>query len=402
MDRRKFISTAALTSLAATVDLGAQTDAKASKVEQERPSSGKTVIISKGTGIQSSDGAYQLLQRGHDTMDAVIFSLVAQENDPNDDSVGYGGLPNEDCEVELDACVMHGPTRRAGAVASVRGIKNVSKVARLVMERTNHLLLVGEGAQKFAVRHGFPIENLLTDKARRTWLLWKETHSNADNWGPGITDPNWKPPMPVPPVTKPQSAIEERAERIMAVAKEMGIPEEYRQRAVSQVLFPPTGTIHTSVLNAKGEMSAGTTTSGLAWKIAGRVGDSPIIGAGCWLDPDVGSAGATGTGEENIKVAGAHTIVENMRRGMSPEEAAMDALRRIARNHNNDMNKLRFMNMEFYVLRRDGAYACCRLWGTGQNKFHVNVDGNKRLENSKFLFEGSSNSWPPMKDPDKQ
>jgi N4-(beta-N-acetylglucosaminyl)-L-asparaginase len=164
---------------------------------------------------------------------------------------------------------------------------------------------------------------------------------------------------------------------------------------------PPTGTIHCSVLAANGEMSAGTTTSGLAWKIAGRVGDSPIIGAGCWLDPDVGSAGATGSGEENIKIAGAHTIVENMRHGMSPEEAGMDALRRIARNHNNNMDKLRFLNMEFYILRKDGAYACCRLWGTANNKFHVNVDGNKRLEPVKYLYEGSSISWPPQTDPDK-
>ena len=127
--------------------------------------------------------------------------------------------------------------------------------------------------------------------------------------------------------------------------------------AIRKVLFPPTGTIHCSALNEKGEISGTTTTSGLAWKLPGRCGDSPIIGAGCYTDQDVGSAGATGSGEENIKVAGAHTIVENMRHGMSPLDAAMDALKRIVRNYNGDMDRLRFMDMTYYVLRKDGAYA---------------------------------------------
>jgi N4-(beta-N-acetylglucosaminyl)-L-asparaginase len=166
---------------------------------------------------------------------------------------------------------------------------------------------------------------------------------------------------------------------------------------VQNVLFPPTGTIHCSVVNEKGEMSGGTTTSGLAWKIAGRVGDSPIIGAGCFCDQEVGSAGATGTGEENIKIAGAHTVVENMRRGMSPEEAGMDAMRRIVRNHNNDMRKLRFLDMIFYILRKDGAYAGVSLWSGAADKprtFHVN-DGSKRIEKCKPLFQGVPIDWPP-------
>src|SRR2546422_5977536 len=145
--------------------------------------------------------------------------------------------------------------------------------------------------------------------------------------------------------------------RMEEVAAQLGIAPEQRATAIRGVIFPPTGTIHCSALNDKGEMSSCTTTSGLAWKLPGRVGDSPIIGAGCYTDQDVGSAGATGSGEENIKVAGAHTIVENMRKGMSPQEAGMDCLKRIARNHNNDMTRLRYLDMVYYILRKDGAYA---------------------------------------------
>ncbi|MCU1311741.1 MAG: glycosylasparaginase precursor [Candidatus Angelobacter sp.] len=407
MDRRKFISGVALTSAGLAAGAAAQNESssKQSKIVTEAVGPKKAVIISKNTGMQGSDGAYELLRRGHDTLDAVLWVLRAQEDDPNDDSVGLGGLPNEDGEVELDACVMHGPTRRGGSVGGVRNIKNVSAVARLVMERTNHVMLVGEGAQKFAVAHGFPKENLLTEHSRKTWLLWKETMSNQDSWGPGISDPNWKPPVPVPhnnaPPSSPQ-ARQQKIDRMYEVAADLGIAPEDRMKAISRVLNPPTGTIHCSVVNEKGEMSGGTTTSGLAWKISGRVGDSPIIGAGCFTDQDVGSAGATGSGEENIKIAGAHTIVENLRKGMSPQEAGMDALRRIARNHNNDMNKLRFLEMVFYVLRKDGAYAGVSLWSHGPTgkprNFHVN-DGTKRLENCAALFQGSAVEWPPILQP---
>ena len=156
----------------------------------------------------------------------------------------------------------------------------------------------------------------------------------------------------------PSAAVE----RMKQVAADIGIAPEQRMVAIRKVLFPPTGTIHCSALNEKGEISGSTTTSGLAWKLPGRCGDSPIIGAGCYTDQDVGSAGATGSGEENIKVAGAHTIVENMRHGMSPFDAGMDALKRIVRNYNGDMDRLRFMDMTYYALRKDGAYAGVSLW----------------------------------------
>jgi N4-(beta-N-acetylglucosaminyl)-L-asparaginase len=183
------------------------------------------------------------------------------------------------------------------------------------------------------------------------------------------------------------------------MAADVGIEPELRTSAIRKVLFPPTGTIHCSALNEKGEISGCTTTSGLAFKLPGRVGDSPIIAAGCFTDQDVGSAGATGSGEENIKVAGAHTIVENMRHGMSPHEAGMDALKRIARNYNNDMNKLRFVDMTYYVLRKDGAYAGVSLW-EGYSAGHVHKiavhDGTKRSETTTPLFKGFSQEFPPF------
>src|SRR5262249_16038222 len=173
----------------------------------------------------------------------------------------------------------------------------------------------------------------------------------------------------------------------------------FRAAAIHRVLRPPMGTIHCSALSDKGEISGCTTTSGLAFKLAGRLGDSPIIGAGCYTDQDVGSAGATGSGEENIKVAGAHTIVDNMRRGMAPAEAGMDALKRIARNYNGDENRLRFVDMTYYILRKDGAYAGVSLWqGYSPERPHrIAVhDGTKRAEVTVSLFKGASRAYPPF------
>jgi N4-(beta-N-acetylglucosaminyl)-L-asparaginase len=179
----------------------------------------------------------------------------------------------------------------------------------------------------------------------------------------------------------------------------LGIPPELQLAAVRKVLFPPTGTIHCSALNDKGEISGCTTTSGLAFKLPGRCGDSPIIGAGCYTDQDVGSAGATGSGEENIKVAGAHTIVENMRHGMSPQEAGLEALKRIVRNYNGDMNRLRFIDMTYYILRKDGAYAGVSLWeGYSKGNPHKIAihDGTHRAEVAVSLLKGYSQEFPPF------
>ena len=193
--RRDFLATVALTSASLAVE-GQETkrkDHKPAQSETTAPSGNfkRPAIICKYTGNQSIDAAYQMLTGGRDTLDAVLHVCRVQEDDPNDSSVGLGGLPNEEGVVELDACCMHGPTRRAGAVGGVRNIKNVSFLARAVMEHSGHVMLVGEGAERFAVAQGFPKENLLTERSRKIWMLWKETHSNQDWWGPGVADPNW-------------------------------------------------------------------------------------------------------------------------------------------------------------------------------------------------------------------
>jgi N4-(beta-N-acetylglucosaminyl)-L-asparaginase len=357
------------------------------------------VIVSAGNGYAHIDAGYQALRNGEDTLEAALRVVRGPEDDPNDDSVGLGGLPNEEGVVELDASCMHGPTRRAGAVGGVRNIKNVSLLAREVMLHTGHVMLVGEGAERFAVARGFKREELLSEESRKVWLLWKEAH--ADWWGAGLADPDWKHKLKA---GLPAHDAGGYVQRLQDIAQQLGIAPEQRLAAVRKVLFPPTGTIHCSALNGKGEMSGCTTTSGLAWKLPGRLGDSPIIGAGCYTDQDVGSAGATGSGEENIKVAGAHTIVENMRKGMSPFDAGMDALKRIVRNYGGDMDRLRYLDMTYYVLRKDGAYAGVSMWtGYEPGRPHSIAvhDGTARLEKTVSLYDGVSQEWPPIVAPAK-
>ncbi len=400
--RRDFVKTSVLGAVAAGVGAHASENAGQGNGTQSRASANdsykRPIMITSHNGLNYIDDAYAFLKNGGDTLDAALRVVKGPEDDPNDTSVGLGGLPNEEGVVELDSCCMHGPTRRAGSVGGVRNIKNVSLVAKAVMTDTGHVMLVGEGAERFAVARGFPRENLLTDHSRKIWLLWKEYHSTSDWWGPGLADPHWQAPQEQPE-GKPQSELwQQRFRRLEARAADLGIAPELRRDAVHKVLFPPTGTIHCSALNEKAEISGCTTTSGLAYKLPGRVGDSPIIGAGCYTDQDVGSAGATGSGEENIKVAGAHTIVENMRHGMSPKEAGLDALQRIVRNYNHDMKKLQFVDMVYYVLRKDGAYAGVSLWtGYEGSKPHQIVvhDGTRRAEDTTPVLQGFSRDFPP-------
>ena len=393
--RRDFIATTAVGGASLGLNLHGQDQAqKPATAKPKQP-----VIICAANGYNYLDRGYAVLTSGGDTLDAVMQVITGPEDDPNDHSVGLGGLPNEDGVVELDSCCMHGPTRMAGAVAAVRDIKNVSLLAKAVMEHTGHVMLVGEGAQKFGFAMGFPRENLLTEDARKIWLLWKETNSNKDWWGPGIDSPSYK----LPEEKRDTSELHEyRRRSLEEQAALLGIPPGLRDVAAASILHPPTGTIHCSAVNEKGEMSGATTTSGLAWKLAGRAGDSPIIGAGSYTDQDVGSAGATGNGEENIRVVGAHTIVENMRRGMSPQEAGMDALKRIARNFNGDMQRLKYVDMSYYILRNDGAYAGVVMWSGPADKprrFAVHDGSGKRYENAVALYQGESTGWPPMTRP---
>src|SRR6202048_5499715 len=233
MKRRDFLSGLAVTSAslaagqAATSPGGSQNKESQQNLKVPRTSPAKSIMISAANGITPRgnhlEAGYQKLKAGADTLEAAITTVSGPENDPEDDSVGLGGLPNEDCVVELDACCMHGPSRRAGSVGGVRNIKNVSKVSKAVMEHTGHVMLVGEGAERFAVALGFPRENLLTEHSRKIWLLWKEYHSSGDWWGPGLADPNWQQPEMKAVQKKPQAELwQERALQLAERAGALG------------------------------------------------------------------------------------------------------------------------------------------------------------------------------------
>jgi N4-(beta-N-acetylglucosaminyl)-L-asparaginase len=329
----------------------------------------RPLIISAANGVQHLDEGMAILKSGGDTLDAVLAVVTKVEDDPNDDSVGYGGLPNEDGVVELDASVMHGPSRRAGSVGSIQKIKNPSLVAKTVMDKTNHAFIVSGGAERFAVDEGFKTMDLLTDRSRIAWLAWKA--SSSENWRPGLDSPQWK----------------EKLVQLLDTPEKMA----WRDHIEDVVMHPPTGTINCLAVDAKGDISGTTTTSGLAWKIAGRVGDSPVIGAGLFVDNDIGAAGSTGRGEENIKISGGHTIVEMMRKGMSPTDACLEALHRVARNYKPFPDRLKQFHIQFYALNKNGDYGAGSLWGmhTGGRRVQFAVhDGTKaRLVPCTPLFD---------------
>ncbi|MFZ0638348.1 MAG: N(4)-(beta-N-acetylglucosaminyl)-L-asparaginase [Candidatus Acidiferrales bacterium] len=355
-------------------------DGAAAKLRQSAPVSGKRpCIISAHNGLHHLDAGMQVLRTTGDTMDAVLAVVTPVEDDPNDNSVGYGGLPNEDGVVQLDACVMHGPTRRCGAVGALEKVKNAAKVARVVMERTNHTFLVGQGATQFAIDEGFEPMNLLTDKSRIAWLAWKAQSSK--DWRPGLDAPDF------------DKKFDKQLAELLDTPERQAWAPWIRQ----VVAHPPTGTINCLAVNEKGEMSGVTTTSGLAWKISGRCGDSPIIGAGLFLDPDVGGAGSTGRGEEDIKIAGGHTVVEMMRRGMSPTDACLEALHRVVHNYEFDKSRLKMFDLQFYAMNKDGVHGAASLWSDRQDGHGVSYavhDGTEAHE-APFtpLFEGMGGDY---------
>ena len=367
MNRREWMAgTAAVASVGAA---GAKQGSSAAK---------KPVSISSANGMAACAKAVEMMSSGADTLDAVIAGVNIVELDPNDTSVGYGGLPNEEGLVELDACVMHGPTRRAGSVGAIHGIKTPSKIAKLVMDTTTHVMIVGEGATRFAEAHGYRREDLMTEKSRTAWLVWKESLRS-----PGAFN-NW--------TSMQENLTGDHKQNQAPVAQ---LRERFPQADEETLLWawrmatqPTYGTINCLGLNAKGEISGVTTTSGLAWKIAGRVGDSPIIGAGLFVDPEVGGAGSTGVGELNIRVAGGHTIVESMRRGMTPKEAVLEALKRVSKLYNDDKAILDKLDIEFYALRVDGEHAAGSLWGShgSYKSYSVNDGGASRHESCVFLY----------------
>lgn len=368
--RRKFFATTLVGSaLAGTARLfGKAAPESIAHVPQAASSAKRPVIISSTNGLNALAKGMEILKTGGDTLEAVVATVAIVEDDPNDDSVGYGGLPNEVGVVELDASVMHGPTHRAGSVASVQRIKNVARLAKTVMENTNHVMMVGDGARRFAVDEGFEEMNLLTEHSRKLWLAWKA--SSSVNWRPGTDSPQWKEYL---------SGMFDHDPAQIAYAEQV-------------IAHPPTGTINCLAVNEKGEISGTTTTSGLAWKIPGRVGDSPIIGAGLFVDSEVGGAGSTGKGEENIKIAGAHTIVEMMRKGMKPTDACLEACGRVVHNYNNDKKKLGTFGLKFYALNINGEYGSATLWkssnvGAKPATFAVHDGSAARLEPSKPYFD---------------
>ena len=330
-------------------------------------------IISAHLGLPHLDAAMAILRGTGDTMDAVLAVVVPVEDEPQVHSVGFGGLPNEDGVVQLDACVMHGPTRRCGAVGAIEKIKNPSKVARAVMERTNHTFLVGPGATQFAMDQGFEPMNLLTEESRLAWLAWKAKSSK--NWRPGLDAPDFKKELAEILDTPERQALRPWIEHVIA--------------------NPPTGTINCLAVNEKGEMSGVTTTSGTAWKISGRVGDSPIIGAGLFLDQDVGGAGSTGRGEEDIKIAGGHTVVEMMRKGMSPTSACLEALHRVVHNYDFDNSRLKMFDLQFYAMNKDGEHGAATLWSSKENPTSYAVHDGTAAKSLPCtpLFEGTGGDY---------
>lgn len=353
--RRDFFATGIASGLATGLAAGAVLSGAAGPARAATPGPGPVVIrrsASRPVVIASANGnvyknggprtcvheAFLRIVNGEDVLSALIAGVNIVELDPEETSVGYGGLPNADGVVQLDASCMHGPKRRAGAVAALEGVRTPSLVARAVADHTDHHLLVGQGAQDFARRLGFKIEDdLNTEKSRRLWLEWKRR-----------IDPEHY----LDPQRRAQAA--EHAAAQMLAAGLIG-PEHY------------FGTINCNGISARGEICGVTTTSGLAWKIPGRTGDSPILGAGLYVDGEVGAAGSTGRGEANLYNLSSFLIVEELRRGRHPKDAGMTALMRLRagtmeqrlRNQKGNPN----FNVKFYVLNQKGEYAGVALYG---------------------------------------
>lgn len=339
--RRDFLGSTAAT-LAATALARPAQAAEALTAAPVRQASRPAVVASEN-GLRGVATARALLLAGRDPLDAIIAGVNIQELDPDDDSVGLGGLPNAEGVVQLDASVMHGPSRRAGAVACLEDIATPSLVAKAVMDYTHHVLLVGKDARRFALELGFTPQNLLTERSRQAWLRWRATLNPRDSWRDDVD------PRAVP----------------------------YR-----------TGTINMNAVTGAGDLASCTTTSGLAWKVPGRVGDSPIIGAGQYCDNTVGAAGATGLGETNIKACGAMLLVEFMRQGIEPQAAALKVLERVlslAEPRQLDARGRPRFDLTFYAIRKDGRTAGASFYEGA--RYAVADERGARLEPAAFLFK---------------
>ena len=364
--RRDFLVTGALAGAASTglvpESVFAAGRAPAVIVRRATP-----VVVASANGMRSRgdngetcvERAFRMITSGQDVLESLVAGVNIVELDPEDSSVGYGGLPNADGVVQLDSCCMHGPLKRAGGVAAIEGVRTPSIVAKMVADLTDHHLIVGKGAQDFARQMGLPIEeDLNTERSRTAWLEWKRR-----------IDSSHYP-------TEEQRAIPGRGTTSGPTGGEQAFlsPEEWRARnergwrialeMAEEGLIDPEhiyGTINCDGVNAAGEVCGVTTTSGLAWKIPGRVGDSPILGAGLYVDGGVGAAGSTGRGEANLYGLCSFHIVEEMRRGKSPTDAGLEALRRVQSNTIearllDDQGRPSF-GLNFYVVNKEGEFA---------------------------------------------
>lgn len=364
LNRRDLLRAGAAAGLAAAAPRGMFGQAPA-----VLPSKGaQPVVISSANGNVARNGgdvtcvqkAFSMITQGSDVLDALVAGVNIVELDPEDDSVGYGGLPNAEGVVQLDSSCMHGPTRRAGAVAALEGVRTPSLVAKAVLEITDHHLLVGAGAQSFARSMGFKIEDdLNTENSRRLWLEWKRR-----------TDPDH--------YLDPKKRAQAGYQVALQMAREGLIDPEHLW-----------GTINCNGINGKGEICGVTTTSGLSWKIPGRVGDSPILGAGLYVDGAVGAAGSTGRGEANLYNLSSFLIVEALRNGAHPKDAGMAAVRRVVANTVekrllNDRGLPAF-GLNFYVLNARGEHAGVSMYPA---KYAMCNEGGPRTLETEALYEG--------------
>ena len=400
LSRRDFVRTTAAAGLAATAPLaplaplGREREAPRAP-EVLRRSASKPVVISDYSGWEFRNGgtenaverAFRLMTSGGDVLEALIAGVNIPELDPLETGIGYGGLPNADGIVLLDASCMHGPKRRAGGVACLEGVRTPSLVAQAVMDYTDHHLLVGKGAQDFARDMGFAIEaDLNTERSRRLWMEWRR-RVDPEHWldpkrrpMKGEKDRHEKDPGDA-------SLATSRPARASAARAAWSMVEDGLLRESSY-----WGTINCNGVNAAGDVCGVTTTSGLAWKIPGRTGDSPILGAGLYVDNDVGAAGSTGRGEANLYNLSAFLIVEEMRRGKSPKDAGMEALRRIARNTveerllNSKGNPA--FNVRFFVVNKRGDHAGVAMYASGEKQYAVCTENGASAPTFEALLAG--------------
>ncbi len=373
IDRRDFMKAGAAAGLSGALGGLAPGSARAERVAPEIliRSRARPLVISDSSGFHYRNGgprnaveeAFLRITKDEDVLDALIAGVNIPELDPTETGIGFGGLPNEHGVVQLDSCCMHGPKKRAGGVAALEGVRTPSNVAKAVMDLTDHHLLVGQGAQDFARSLGFAIEDdLNTPESRRLWLEWKR-RIDPDHW----LDPS----------------------------KRIGRGLEVGLQMVRDGLIPASsfwGTINCDGINAAGDICGVTTTSGLAWKISGRAGDSPILGAGLYVDNEVGAAGSTGRGEANLYNLSSFLVVEEMRRGASPKDAGMAALRRIKANTIeprllNSRGEPNF-NVRFFVLNKSGDFAGVSMYAAGEAEYAVCTENGAGLRPLEPLLQG--------------